>query len=173
MNFTSCVKNLFIQSINHFALKAPQLLVPKKHSVKLSFEDLRIHDFDVRQTLGQICVETGNISFQDMASTLRAFEDFFDVHLKKDGLVNDLIVTQASRHCIVHSSSLVDNKFLNQIRDCTPRTLLKDCILGESLLFTPNDINEIVAKMKEFIKLIVTNLNSKLIAASSSSNKRK
>lgn len=62
-------------------------------------------------------IENKNYSFQDLKSTLGVFSHYLDISLDIEELKDPLILMAATRHIIVHNSSIVDRKFIKQIRD--------------------------------------------------------
>lgn len=97
--------------------RMPEYLVWKAEKEKISFEPTLLSE---GFTLGDAILshlKNQGISFQDLQSTLRAFEKYFDVKVVLDEKNTDkLILAAACRNVIVHNRSEIDNAFRKQIR---------------------------------------------------------
>jgi hypothetical protein len=67
-------------------------------------------------------IENKKYSFQDLKSTLDVYSNYLAIELDVEEYKDQLILMAATRHIVVHNSSLVDRKFLKQVRD----TVYKD-----------------------------------------------
>ena len=67
-------------------------------------------------------IENKKYSFQDLKSTLDVYSNYLAIELDVEEYKDQLILMAAARHIVVHNSSLVDRKFLKQVRD----TVYKD-----------------------------------------------
>jgi hypothetical protein len=89
-----------------------------------------------------------------MQSICREFQSYFNIKIEKNELVDNIILAQAARHAIVHSLSIADEKFMNQISQSQARTLKKNISMNDELKFSPNEIEVIMSDMREFLKRI-------------------
>ena len=130
----------------------------EKETLKFSLSELRDRNYDLRDVIGDILVTKSDISFQDMGSTLRAFERYCGILISRDSSVNNIILAQAARHVIVHAGGKVDVKCTGQLRDAFPREVKRTLAVGDSLVFTPAEIDSIAASMRTFVGNIVTGM---------------
>jgi hypothetical protein len=96
----------------------PETFSFKNEKEKISFShNLLRADF----TLGDVVLEhilSKGFSFQDLRSTLEVFENYVGINIELDDNERDSLILLASlRHVIVHNRSIVDDKFLHQIRE--------------------------------------------------------
>jgi len=128
--FSTICKEIFTKSIDYISLHDKQYFTPIKEDIKLSFEEISKYDFNLSGNLGQVIVDKKNISFQDMQSIVRSFEKYLLIEQPgKDNRINNIILAQAARHCIVHTSEITDEKFFHQIRNSSNRDVLKSLVL--------------------------------------------
>lgn len=106
--------------------------------------------------IGDLLIQKDGISFQDMQSTHRAFKQYFGVVIQTNETVRNIIVGQACRHAIVHDGATVNARTINQIRNASPRTLKPKLLLGEKIVFSISEIDELSSNMKQYISNLVT-----------------
>jgi len=144
-----------------FVAAAPLMLSkiqPKeleREELKFSLPELRELNYDLHDVIGDLLVTKRNISFQDMQSTIRAFETYCGIRIERDSRVNNIILAQAARHVIVHAGGKVDVKCSGQLRAASPREVKQTVTVGDLLVFTPGEIEFIAASMRAFIGNIV------------------
>ena len=102
---------------------------------------------DVTESVPDLFILKKDISFQDMQSISRAFEDYVDISLERDQDVNNIIVGQACRNVIVHKGAVIDERLIRQISGAKPRTLKQQLHLGKNVEFTPEEIQVLSASM--------------------------
>ena len=69
----------------------------------------------------------GEVSFQDLQSTLRFLEEYLNLKIQlSDSERDTLILGQALRNIVIHNNNKVDHGFLNQIRETSYKTKYKD-----------------------------------------------
>jgi hypothetical protein len=159
--FGSAVGDLFK---SYLADSLKQGLVPlsrRKEEIKLSMGELEEINYDVRNHIGEIVVDTKNISFQDMQSIARAFRDWLGYEPVQDQDVNNIIISQACRHAIVHSGGMVDKRLIDQVRNATPRGLKPDLVENEPIQFHPDEIQLAETSMARYIEKLVNGLASR------------
>ena len=123
-----------------------------KFDVKVSLADLQIGIDDFPGKLADIFVAQKEISFQDMQSIGRAFDEYLGFKPEKDKSVNNLILAQACRHVIVHSGSKADAKLLKQIADAKPRDLKENLTAGQKIQFEPAEIRLVGESMVIYMR---------------------
>ena len=157
--FTSSLKEIFVKSTNGLYGKIdPELLTDSDLKFKLS--ELLKYDFNLNGRLGQILIDKQNISFQDMKSTLSAFKKYFGLDIERNSTVDNIITGQASRHCIVHSAEIIDEKFLHQIRNCNHRKLLLSPKINKKVEWSMSELYILSDSLIQFLD----NLTKKISA---------
>ncbi|MCK9612946.1 MAG: CHC2 zinc finger domain-containing protein [Bacteroidales bacterium] len=152
--FTSSVRDLFRDSIKYYAEKKHECLKSINAELKFTFEELESYNFDLSESIGEIIIKKKNLTFQDMQSICREFQTYFGFKIEKDSVVDNVILAQASRHAIVHSLSIADEKFINQISQTPARTIKPSISLNDELKFSPIEIEELMKNMREFLSNI-------------------
>jgi hypothetical protein len=148
--FASAVSDLFCELITDIAVtKRPRKLLGER--VEVAVEDLLFEESGDSVDIGRLIIQRKDVSFQDMKSIARLFNDFLDYDPLKDRHVNNIIVAQACRHAIVHSGGKADQKLLNQIRDSVPRDLKAAITLKDSLYFSLDEIDVAAASMQRYL----------------------
>jgi len=161
--FSSTCKELFRKSVDFISLHESSFFSPIKEDIKLSFSEISEYEYNLSGNLGRIIIDKKNISFQDMQSIERSFSKYLLIESKeisKD--VNNIILAQASRHCIVHSSEIADEKFLYQIRDASNRDVIQEVKLNDKISVTPKEIDEISNSMHNYLTSKVHEILSKI-----------
>lgn len=129
--FTSTVKDLFRDALQYYSDKKRDCLKTINAELKFTFEELESYGFDLSKSVGELIIKKKNLSFQDMQSICREFQTYFNVKIEKNDIVDNIILAQASRHAIVHSLSIADEKFMNQISQSQTRTLKRNISLND------------------------------------------
>ncbi len=160
--FTSTLQIIFRESINYACCCCPELLSAKNDDIKITFNELKKYQFDLSDNLGDLIIKKKGISFQDMKSTVRTFKDFLNVNCERDMHMNNIIFAQASRHSIVHSLGKIDDAFLSQIKNATPRDIKATHRIEDPLKFTIDEINVILTSMQTFISRLVDKICDKI-----------
>lgn len=127
----------------------------RKEEIKISLGELRDSDFNLSETIGELIASKKDISFQDMQSISKAFKEYFDLDIKRDKIVNNIIIGQACRHVIVHCGNIADSRLLRQIEKSIPRDIKQNIELREIIQFEPAEIKIVGDSMKEYIIKIV------------------
>jgi hypothetical protein len=150
--------------------------VPMAHaqrvSEKLRNEDLKLSlDELVRyasepESIGELFAAKKDISFQDMQSIVRAFDDYIDVKLLRDVTVNNIVLGQACRHVIVHSGGVADRRCVHQLVSAKPRTLKLEIKVGDQIQFDTNELDSVAADMQSFIERLAAMVSKRLEAPS-------
>lgn len=156
--FTSAVKELFDSNLTH-KIKNHKYEKPEKEEIKISLDELDQLNFDLSNDIGRLIIDKNQISFQDMLSIARAFKEHFNFEPEKDENVNNIIVSQACRHSIVHSGGIVNQKTIRQISKATPRVIKKELKNGEKIQFDTNEIKCISDSMTNYIEMLISELN--------------
>lgn len=84
--------------------------------LNIEIEELLIRGDQINDVLGDLLIQKKDISFQDMKSVSRAFKEYFGIEIKKDNVVNNIILGQACRHAIVHEGGRVNGRIIRQVR---------------------------------------------------------
>ncbi len=162
--FTSTVKDIFLQSVNYSINYCHEILKKDNDNFAFTIKALKEMQFYIGDSLGELIVNKKEISFQDMQSTNRAFNDYFDLRLnfKDDKDQHNIVFGQAARHLIVHSIGKIDPKFLNQIDYAPKRIICHDLKEGEIIKITPAQIIIIQESMLNYITNISERFHEKV-----------
>ncbi|MBU4485369.1 MAG: hypothetical protein KKD38_00435, partial [Candidatus Delongbacteria bacterium] len=117
--------------------------------------------FDISENMGDFVVNNKSISFQDMQSIKRAFVKYFNIQIERNRTTNDIIFALASRHIIVHNSSKVDSKFLQQIKDADDRQIKTEIELDQKLQFETSEVEIILKSMINYFDDLIGQINIK------------
>lgn len=90
-------------------------------------------------------IENKKFSFQDLKSTVDVFENYLGITLDVDEYRHQLVLMAATRHIVVHNSSVIDRRFLKQIRD-TPWA--DDYRLGSHIEVDDDRLSEMLNALK-------------------------
>ncbi|HUM52887.1 MAG TPA: hypothetical protein PK431_13780 [Chitinophagales bacterium] len=148
--FTSTLHDIFRHAFQEIAEKngLPEI----KDDLKLSFKELNELSFNLTSSIGELILKKKEISFQDMQSICKAFKNYFDIQIDKDQKCNTIILSQASRHAIVHALGKVDEKFLRQISDANPRDIKHEFNLNDEIKFSASELQFVKLAMLVFIQ---------------------
>jgi len=148
--FSSSIDDLFQVALDN-KIKTKNLGKLEKEEIKLSFGQLAYDDDIVN-----LFMSKKDINFQDMQSISRVFEEYIGiVAIPKDKTVNNIILSQSCRHCIVHDGSTVNKKISNYLSIAKPRDLKPDLKVDDKILFDENEIKIIIDSMLKYIDLLI------------------
>lgn len=146
--------------------------VPRAHaqrvSERLRNEDLKLSLDELVQyasepdSIGELFAAKKDISFQDMQSIVRAFEEYIDVKLTRDATVNNIVLGQACRHVIVHSGGVADRRCVHQLLNAKPRTLKPDIKVGDAIQFTTDELDSVATDMHSVIDRLTQMVSNRL-----------
>lgn len=122
------------------------------HENKFSISELTEYGENIGSYVGDILINKNDISFQDMKSISRAFGDYFGIQIPKSYIVNDIIVTQACRHSIVHEGGVVNKRIIKQIASAKPRKIKTDIYEGHQLAFSESEIEMASDSMISYVR---------------------
>lgn len=117
----------------------------------LGIKELVDRGDQIGEVLGDLLIQKKDISFQDMQSIHRAFKKHFDIIIEKDETVNNIILGQACRHCIVHEGGRVNTRIVRQVENAKPRHLKPEINENEQLEFSTAEVDELGDYMKNYI----------------------
>jgi hypothetical protein len=140
-----------------------------KESFKYKIKNVKLDGLgkeEVKITIGQYVLGLGHISdlfvakkdisFQDMQSILRSFEKYIGVSaIDKDNDVDNIVLGQACRNCIVHAGGVINPKTFGQIKTAEKRTIKTQIRLADNILFEEDEVNAVKDSMVAFINNIV------------------
>lgn len=118
----------------------------ESEELKLTLGELLFDD------LGDVFIQKKDgISFQDMKSTLRSFKDYIGTpSIERNEVINNIILAQAMRHCIVHSGCIISNKTIGQLRDAK-RTVMLDIRKDQQVQFSEEEVRQVKQDMLSFV----------------------
>lgn len=151
--FSSAIEDLFREALNN-KIENKNLKEIEKEEIKLTIGQL-VYDFDIVN----LFLLKKDISFQDMQSIAKAFEEYIGINkIHQDKVVNNIILSQACRHCIVHSGSVVKQKTLKQLSFAKPRDLKCNLEIDDKILFNETEIKIISDSMVKYIDRLISKL---------------
>ena len=122
-----------------------------KEEIKLKISELKQLDFNVIDNIGELLITKLDISCQDMQSIGKAFKKYFGCNLEQDRNVNNIILSHACRHSIVHYGGVASAKTIKQISNATPRDIKSDLKINDQITFNQKEIKLIVKNMEQYI----------------------
>lgn len=124
---------------------------------KLESEEFKItvgqlHSGDIAEVFIQ---KKNDISFQDMQSTIRSFRDYIGIsQIERGEVVDNIILAQAMRHCIVHDGCVINNKTVRQLQNADKRTVKPDIEKDQHVQFAEKEVRQIKEDMLTFVNLL-------------------
>lgn len=159
--FTSTLKEIFKASLEYLALNKREFFKSIETDFKISLQELGEYDFNLTKAIGDIVIRKKDINFQDMQSTVREFKNYLCIDIQKNEIVDNIILAQASRHSIVHSLGIADEKFINQIAKTNKRTLKTNISLNDEIVYSTVEIEEVILNLKIFIDTLTKDISSR------------
>jgi|GEM_PF-1328379 len=120
--------------------------------IKLTVGEMRETDWNLKGSIADLLIAKHDFTFQDMASTVRAFKNFTSVLPVRDEVMNNIIMAQACRHVIVHAGGRIGEKMLKQVSGANPRTLKTTLIQGEVVNFSVEEVEAVKEDMLTFVE---------------------
>ncbi len=159
--FATAIKELFGSAIQYFAENNNDHFGSIKSNMKFSVQELSKYNFNLSSEIGNLIIGKNNISFQDMQSICREFKLYFGFDINKNSDVDNIILSQASRHSIVHALSIADKKFMNQIRNANKRTIKPNIKINDEIVFSTDEIEKVIESMNNFLMMLFENIKIK------------
>lgn len=157
-HFSSALRDLFVAAAPS-QIGCVETAEGLREELKFTLGELRDLNFSLRENIGEVLLRKGNISFQDMKSTLRAFTGYLGLEPLAGRVLNNIIVAQAARHAIVHNGALVDARMISQIVKATDRDLLRTVREDDEIVFDPGEIKIASDSMSEFLRHLCAQLH--------------
>lgn len=148
--FGSSIKELFRQGVAEALINDTDSALLKEQ-IKISFNDLRDANFQLKDIAPDLLIQAKDISFQDMQSIKRAFKDYLGITIEKNQVVHEIILAQGCRHVIVHTGGVVDEKLLRQLSLAKPRELKPVLVLGDVVEFTVDEVSKAAEAMLSYL----------------------
>lgn len=92
-----------------------------------------------------------DINFQNMGSTIRTYKKYLLLEIVEDTVTNSIAVAQFCRHTIVHSLSIADQKFIENVYPLVPRDIKRNVALNEKIQFSTTELTFVKTAMKIFV----------------------
>lgn len=152
-HFSSALGDLFREAVSaHLHREEAGSLLDEE--LKLTVRELRERDFSLAGAIPEMLIAKHDYTFQDMASTLRAFKTYAGVEHARDVAMNDIITAQACRHAIVHAGGRANDRTIKQVSKAYPRELKQNLQVGEVLRFSSSEVSLVRNAMSSFVKQI-------------------
>ena len=166
--FSSAIEDLFKAGINELAAlgKLEERLKEKLKKSELKMSVLELINLGNQQSsrIGDLVIQKAKISFQDMQSIKRVFDNYFSISIDQDEVVNTIIFSQAARHAIVHDSGKINEKMVKQVSKAGPRSIKKNIDDLEIIAFEKNEIKIIGKNMITYFRNVRCKIESILQA---------
>lgn len=148
----------FASSIHDLFRRGVQTVLDKedgsdlfKVQVRVSLRELKDVNFEVKDIVPELLIQSKDISFQDMQSIGRTFKEHFGIEIDKDEDVNNIILGQACRHVIVHSAGIINDRLIRQVSGAKPRTVKTMLTPDMEIEFSPDEINIVAKSMTKYL----------------------
>lgn len=122
--------------------------------IKITFSEMRDRDWNLKTAAADLLIAKHDFTFQDMGSTVRAFDKFVGVKLERDAVMNNIITAQACRHVIAHAGGRISERTLKQVSGANPRDLKKTLTINELVQFSATEIELLGQAMITFVERI-------------------
>jgi hypothetical protein len=97
-----------------------------------------------------------------MQSIAKAFKQYIGTdEIPRDKVVDNIILSQACRNCIVHDGSTANNKAIDQLKSANQRDLKIDIKINEAIRFNEEEIKIIISSMMQYIDRLIGLLTEK------------
>jgi hypothetical protein len=152
-NYLSMFNSCLVLQVSYFTSIVDDIF---KHTCYcLSFAQNR-QDLDL-----QILKSRNDINFQNMHSTIKTYKKYLDIEIENNSICNTIILAQSSRHAIVHSLGVADQKFILHATSATPRDIKHSFALGEKIQFTSTELEFVKLAMLVFVSNLCDMIKSK------------
>lgn len=150
VNYLSMFNSCLVLQVSYFTSIVEEVF---KHTIS------RLNSHNQRPDLNiDLLKQNNDVNFQNMSSIIKTFKKYLGIEIEKNSICNTIILSQCSRHAIVHSLGIADQKFINQINPAKPRDIKTDFILEEKIQFTSSELEFVKLAMQEFISNLVDNI---------------
>jgi hypothetical protein len=150
-HFSTALGDLFRHAVAH-RLEAGKDSSLMSEEIKLTFSDMKDRDWSLKSTAADYLIAKYDFTFQDMASTVRAFDKYVGVRLPKDERMHNIITAQACRHVIAHSGGLISERAARQVVGAKPRSLRESLVAGEKIHFSVGELSLVKEEMLKFVE---------------------
>jgi hypothetical protein len=128
--------------------------------IKMTFREMKDRGWNLKTSAADLLIAKKDFTFQDMQSTVRAFDTYVGIKLERDKVTNNIILGQASRHVIVHSGGVATDRMIKQISKANPRTLKPAVSIGEDVVFSATEVIELRDEMLTYLGRVVAAIES-------------
>lgn len=112
--------------------------------------------------LADMLITQHQVSFQDMLSINRAFGDYLGINTAQGGFLDDIIIGQAMRHCIVHTGSRFSSRAARQIAGRQGDRLTLNYKPGDIIQFETADVDALASATQDYLRQLLTSLDAAL-----------
>lgn len=161
--FASAVEDIFVAAFTQ-KFNEKEIKCPEKEEIKFGLVELQDISQEINNKIGEMVIAKKEISFQNMQSIARAFNTYLGFEPEKDDDVNNIILSQACRHCIVHNGGMLNEKSTKQISSAIPRGIKEVLKKDDKIQFQPEEIEIISNSMLNYIDKLLKGLTDDEIA---------
>jgi len=163
-HFASVTSSLFNEALTYYLKNSDSL--PEdigKKEYKFSLAELNDLRYGLTDETGRMIARRSNVSFQDMKSISRAFEEFFNIKTPFDPDVCNIITSQCLRHAIVHNGEKIDEKCHEQLKHAKDRSIFLDASLHDAIKLQKDDLEDISNSMRIYVKNLSNSIHLALL----------
>lgn len=161
--FASGISHLFRAAISQ-ALEINPSDYLRHLQLKVSVAELAEISGELSEALPDLVAESPGISFQDMKSIARTFDNFFGYKIPHDQVTNDITAGLAMRHVLVHNGGIVDRQCIRQLEYASPRNFKPNIKIDDILEFGTDEVKMLADVMVKYVDRISNGLESKLLS---------
>lgn len=155
-HFTLTVEKIFTTVLKH-QYSNNLLTKNAKNQIQLTLDEMD----EVNENpslLKKLLVTKKKLTFQNFSNVLKSFENFLGIKIENDQKLDDIKFAFESRHLIVHSLSVVDEKFLKNCYSIKNRNIKKIIEIDQHIKFSKSELEFIKFSMLLFIEDLVEKL---------------
>jgi hypothetical protein len=152
-HFASALGNVFREAVTS-SLASQDSGKLLEEEFRLTVADLKERNWSLKEAIPDLLIAKYDFTFQDMKATGRAFQEYTKLTIPTGECMNNIIVTQACRHVIVHAGGSISDKTKRQVAKAFPRSLKIDLANQTNVSFELQEIDLIKNDMLQFIQLL-------------------
>jgi len=152
------------------ALRHGQRFPVAKQEIKAKMGDLWYGQDEHRRAehIVDLAIDQPGVSFQDMLSIHRTFNDYLMITTPRGPALNDIIIGQATRHCIVHAGGKMTLKSMKMLGNRTGHRLHLRVVADQPIQFERDDVRALAASTTEYLGELLGNMQQTMTAPPSS-----
>jgi hypothetical protein len=148
------------------ALRHGQRFPVAKQEIKAKLGDLWYGQDEQRRAdhIVELAIDQPGVSFQDMQSVHRTFHDYLTITTPRGPALDDIIIGQATRHCIVHTGGKATLKSMKMIGSRTGHRLNLRPIADQPIQFERDHVRALAASTTEYLRELLVTMQQTMTA---------